>query len=132
MRSNVVLPSILPTAVRMADLTLTRRWWVSLRQMMNFSSTTKDIIGPVHWTPAQVLKQAYGPDTPAARTVICRVLPVTGGGRLSNRKEDRFPSRSRTRTRNYGELFNDVVRRAVVDIVMAEGGCAAGPMLLDH
>jgi ferredoxin len=92
----------------------------------------KDIIGPFHWTPAQVLKQAYGPETSAARTVICWVLPITGSTRLSNRKEDRFPSRSWARTRNYGELFNDVVRRAVVDIITAEGGRAAGPMLLDH
>lgn len=92
----------------------------------------KTIIGPFHWTPAQVLMHAYGSDSPEARTVICWILPVTEKTRLSNREEDRFPSRSWARTRNYGELFNDVVRKTVVEIILAEGGRAAAPMLLDE
>ena len=92
----------------------------------------KTIIGPFHWTPDQVLEQAYGPDGPEAGTVICWVLPVTKKTRSSNRKEGLFPSRSWARTRNYGELFNDVIRKTVVDLIVSTGGRAAGPMLLDE
>ena len=92
----------------------------------------KDIIGPFHWTPSEVLAHAYGTDVAAASTVICWVLPITEETRSSNRKEDRYPSRSWARTRNYGELFNDVVRKAVMDLIADKGGRAAGPMLLDQ
>ncbi len=92
----------------------------------------QSIIGPFHWTPSQVLDQVYGPDGPAARTVICWVLPITGKTRLSNRREDQYPSRQWARTRHYGELFNDVIRRSVVDYIVKGGGCAAAPMLLSE
>ncbi|MDF1525123.1 MAG: epoxyqueuosine reductase [bacterium] len=92
----------------------------------------KTIIGPFHWTPSEVLEQAYGPGALAAGTVICWVLPITEKTRQTNRIEGRYPSRRWARTRNYGELFNDVVRQSVVDFILEHGGRAAGPMLLDQ
>jgi epoxyqueuosine reductase QueG len=90
----------------------------------------KSIIGPFHWTPSEVLAQEYESEGPAARTVVCWVLPITEETRLSNRKEDQYPSRKWARTRHFGELFNDVIREVVVDYIGGQGGCAAAPMLL--
>jgi len=90
----------------------------------------KSIIGSFHWTPSEVLAAAYGPEGPEARTVVCWVLPIHEETRLSNRMEDRYPSRRWAHTRNYGELFNDVVRKAAVDLILERGGRAAAPMLL--
>lgn len=90
----------------------------------------KSIIGPFHWTPAEALTNAYGLGGPSAETVVCWILPITEKTRLSNRKEDRYPSRRWSRTRNYGEIFNDVLRKMVVDLIVERGGCAAAPMLL--
>jgi epoxyqueuosine reductase len=92
----------------------------------------KSIIGPFHWAPSEVLARVYGPDAPTAQTVVCWVLPITEETRLSNRKEDRYPSRKWVHTRHFGELFNDVLRKAVVDFIIKRGGCAAAPMLLDE
>jgi len=92
----------------------------------------KSIIGPFHWTPSEVLAQEYGSEGPAARTVICWVLPITEETRLSNRKEDQYPSRKWARTRHYGELFNDVLRKTVVDYIVDLGGIAAAPMLMEE
>jgi len=92
----------------------------------------QSIIGPFHWTPAQVMARAYGADGPGARTVISWVLPVTEETRLSNRKEDRYPSKKWVHTRHFGELFNDVLRKMVVDYIVESGGSAAAPVLLEE
>ena len=92
----------------------------------------KSIIGPFHWPPSEALAKIYGPDGPSAQTVVCWVLPITEETRLSKRKEDRFPSRKWSRTRHYGELFNDVLRKVVVDYIVDQDGCATAPMLLDE
>ena len=92
----------------------------------------KSIIGPFHWTPAEALANAYEPGGSAAQTVICWVLPISEETRLSNRKEDRYPSRKWARTRHFGELFNDVLRKALVDYIVDSGGCATAPMLLEE
>ena len=92
----------------------------------------KAMIGSFHWSPSEVLILGRGSDSPAARTVICWILPATEETRLSNRKEDRHPSRKWSRTRHYGELFNDVLRKLVVDYIVDQGACAVAPMLLDE
>ncbi len=92
----------------------------------------KSIIGPFHWSPSEVLARAYGPSGPLAQTVICWVLPITEETRLSNRKENQYPSRKWARTRHFGELFNDVLRKAVVDYIVELGEYAAAPMLMEE
>ena len=91
----------------------------------------KTIIGSFHWSPSEVLTLGCGADAPAARTVISWVLPITEDTRLSNRKEEQYPSRKWARTRHFGELFNDVVRQTVVDYLMELGEFAAAPMLVE-
>lgn len=89
----------------------------------------KRIIGPFHWTPGEIL----GQDPPAGGandgTVVSWVLPITEPVRVSNRGEDRYPSRPWAHVRYFGELFNDEVRRMVVAFLQARGGRAAAPML---
>ncbi|HDL53817.1 MAG TPA: epoxyqueuosine reductase [Proteobacteria bacterium] len=92
----------------------------------------KSIIGSFHWTPKEVLAKAYGSVGPSARTVICWILPIVERTRLSNRKENRYPSRRWAHTRHYGEQFNDVLRKAVVDFLVERGGFAAAPMLMEE
>ena len=92
----------------------------------------REIVGSFHWTPTDVLEQLYGAGNSVAKTVICWILPISEGARASNRKEDCYPSREWARTRHYGELFNDVVRQAVVEFLIDKGARAAAPMLLDE
>ena len=92
----------------------------------------KIIIGPFHWTPSEGLAMACGPRGPSARTVICWILPITEATRLSNRKEDRFPSRKWAHTRHFGEEFNDLLRKKMVDFIVGMGGLAAAPMLMER
>lgn len=92
----------------------------------------KTIIGPFHWTPAEVLGHLPGSGPSAEGTVISWVLPVTEATRISNRKEGRFPSRQWSRTRHFGEEFNDTLRGKVVEFLTARGGRAAAPMLLEQ
>lgn len=100
----------------------------------------KSIIGPFHWTPAEVLEQAFGGVAESGKrssekfegTVICWILPITRNVRLSNRKETTFPSRLWGRTRNFGEHFNNTVRQTVMDFLSGRGFKAAAPMLLEE
>jgi epoxyqueuosine reductase QueG len=89
----------------------------------------KGIIGPFHLTPAEVFEEAYGPGSLAAGTVICWVLPVARAVRESNRREERLPSRDWAHTRNFGEHFNDSLRRHVVSFLGRAGHRAVAPHL---
>ncbi len=91
----------------------------------------KRIIGPFHWTPAEILNQGAPTAGPMEGTVVSWVLPITEPVRMSNRMEDRYPSRQWGHTRNFGELFNDEVRKMVVVFLTKQGGQAAAPMLME-
>jgi len=64
-------------------------------------------------------------------TVVSWILPITEPVRMSNRMEDRYPSRQWAHTRNFGELFNNEVRKMVVAFLTKQGGRAAAPMLME-
>jgi epoxyqueuosine reductase len=89
----------------------------------------KKIIGPFHRTPAQWM--ATDPDARVRfhGTVICWILPVARATRETNRKERRWPSREWAHTRNYGEGFNDLLRRQVVAFLSGRGHRAVAPVL---
>jgi len=93
----------------------------------------KRIIGTFHWTPAEVLAHAEPPpETFHGGTVVSWILPVSEPVRLSNRAENRYPSRPWAHVRNFGELFNDEIRNMVVVFLKERGGRAAAPMLLEN
>lgn len=108
------------------------------RPLVGFASATdplfmeyKRIIGAFHRTPAEVLEQTAAEDGQTSGTVVCWVLPITEPTRVSNREQDRHPSREWAHTRDFGEKFNDGLRNMVVDFLNAQGGHAAAPMLCD-
>ncbi len=90
----------------------------------------REIIGAFHMTPQEVLNSALGPGKALARTVICWVLPIPVETRKSNRREDRYPSRAWAHTRNFGEQFNNDLRRHVVRLLNGRGHAAAAPLLV--
>jgi epoxyqueuosine reductase len=91
----------------------------------------KKIIGPFHWTPFEALGHAGPPEGILAGTVVCWVLPVTKIPRASNAKQKNTPSLEWARARNFGENFNNEVRKEVADFIVARGGYAIAPMLAD-
>lgn len=81
----------------------------------------KRIIGDFHQTPQEILA--------GAATVISWVLPVTRATRVSNRREDQWPSREWSLTRNNGENFNSALRRHLVALLEGCGHRAMAPQL---
>lgn len=90
----------------------------------------KEIIGEFHLTPQEILDSAIGPGRATARTVISWVLPIPVDTRKSNRAEDQYPSRAWAHTRNFGEKFNNELRRHVVQYLNDRGYEAAAPLLV--
>ncbi len=96
----------------------------------------KTIIGPFHLTPREVIIEDL---KESGRTlllseiedisVISWVLPASEDIRKSNRKEDRFPSKLWTYCRDYGERFNDKLRRHVVGFLKDLGYFTVAPLL---
>ncbi len=88
----------------------------------------KEIIGPFHLTPVEIMKDCYG-DNGGAKTVICWVLPIAAATRASNRGEERFPSREWALTRANGEHFNTLLRTRLVETLRFVGAQAVAPLL---
>lgn len=79
------------------------------------------IIGNFHLTPGELLTEAS--------SVVCWVLPVTEKTRLSNRRENQFPSRAWARTRDLGEALNVLLRRHLAAWFNERGYHALAPQL---
>jgi epoxyqueuosine reductase QueG len=89
----------------------------------------KRIIGEFHLTPRELTEDAPGEGSFGGGTVICWVLPVAKETRVSNRKEDKLPSKRWAHTRDFGEKFNSELRRHVVAFLQERGHRAVAPML---
>ena len=61
--------------------------------------------------------------------MISWVLPITPATRISNRREERYPSRAWSQTRSYGEQFNASLRRHVIAYLESLGFQAVAPQL---
>ncbi len=88
----------------------------------------KQIIGPFHLTPSEIMKNCYG-DGGEAKTVICWVLPIVAPTRASNRKEEKFPSGEWALTRANGEHFNTLLRARLEEMLRFVGAQAVAPLL---
>jgi epoxyqueuosine reductase QueG len=82
-------------------------------------SDYKQIIGPFHLLPAELL--------PEAKSVISWVLPISLPIRESNRKESELPSREWALTRFHGEGINAALRRHLVSWLESMGHKAVAP-----
>lgn len=89
----------------------------------------KQIIGDFHLTPAEIMRNSYGPAVGEAETVICWILPISRRTRESNRREEQTPSREWALTRSSGEQFNTLLRMYVVDLLRQIGALAVAPLL---
>ncbi|MBI5016379.1 MAG: epoxyqueuosine reductase [Deltaproteobacteria bacterium] len=89
----------------------------------------KRIIGSFHLTPRELFEGAFGPGTLHDGTVVVWILPIPEETRLSNRAQDRLPSKRWAHTRAFGERFNSELRRHLVAFLEASGHRAVAPLL---
>jgi len=95
-------------------------------------SEYKRIIGTHHMTPREALaseapREAEFEDV----RVVSWVLPVAKRTKESNAAMSTGPSKRWAHTRNYGESFNDGLRRAIERRLREAGFCAVAPALAD-
>ncbi|MFO7766786.1 MAG: 4Fe-4S ferredoxin [Pelovirga sp.] len=92
----------------------------------------KQIIGSVHWTPAETLALAYPEQQVAAEElrVVSWILPQTESTLADQRLETELPAPRWVYSRYYGELFNDWLRIRVRDEFAGMGLRATAPTLL--
>ena len=90
----------------------------------------KEIIGPFHLTPQELMSNAFGGAEGRAATVVCWLLPIVQETRESNRRKRQWPSRQWAETRSSGEAFNVALRRHLVDWLAGRGQRALAPQLV--
>ncbi len=100
-------------------------------------SEYKNIIGPFHLTPREIISSALNqrgkilsPSEIDQISVISWILPVHEDIRISNRYENRFPSKLWAYTRDFGEACNNELRKHVVAFLEDLGHVAVAPFLL--
>jgi epoxyqueuosine reductase QueG len=93
--------------------------------------TYKEVVGPFHWTPAEIFTRTFEGITvkPQELTVISWILPQTSVTKADNRKQSTYPAERWARARIYGEEVNVMLRKHVVAILQKNGHPALAPML---
>ncbi len=91
----------------------------------------KEVVGPEHWTPAEVFARAFPGSAcePADLAVICWILPQTGRTKADNRQEITYPAERWARSRIFGEAFNTLLRKHIAETLTAHGYGAVAPHL---
>lgn len=92
----------------------------------------KRIIGEFHLTPVELLEKSFPGRSFDSGSVIVWVLPIHQRTRISNRRENLWPSRAWSQTRQFGEAFNVMVRNQVASYLVKRGGVAIAPQLSEH
>ncbi len=89
-------------------------------------------IGPFLWTPEEAfaLGCSTAPAAAAELTVISWVLPQTAATLADQRAATELPAERWSRSRYFGEAFNEVLRRHLVDALGQIGIAAVAPTLL--
>jgi epoxyqueuosine reductase QueG len=91
----------------------------------------KNDIGPFYWTPLEIFSATF-PQEPAASgdlTIISWILPQMEATKADHRKEKTHPAERWTRARHFGEKFNELLRRYIVNTLSAAGHPGVAPML---
>jgi epoxyqueuosine reductase QueG len=91
----------------------------------------KQHVGPFHWTPLEIFTLTFpeAAATAAELTVISWILPQTSATKAANRAQTKWPAERWARARIYGEQFNEMLRRHVVESLQKEGCEAVAPIL---
>jgi len=92
----------------------------------------RQIIGEFHLTPVELLEKSFPGRSFSRGSVIVWVLPIHQRTRHSNCREQQWPSRAWSRTRQFGEAFNVRVRQQVTNFLVDQGGVAVAPQLSEH
>jgi epoxyqueuosine reductase len=96
----------------------------------------KEQVGPLSWTPREALEGSLPPGKLQKKiklediSVVSWVLPIHSLVRATNRREKTQPSPEWSYTRNYGEEFNNSLKKFVTDWLEARGCPAVAPSLL--
>ncbi len=89
----------------------------------------KDVVGPFHWTPAEIFALAFPDEAVQAEdlTVIVYLLPQTPATKRDNRQQTTYPAERWARTRIFGEQFNGKLRQHLAETLTAAGHAAVAP-----
>ena len=89
----------------------------------------KEVVGPFHWTPAEVFAAVYplSPIPPEELTVIAWILPQTEATKAEHRRQTEWPNERWARSRIYGEAFNTTLRQRVAASLSEAGYAAVAP-----
>jgi epoxyqueuosine reductase len=97
----------------------------------------KTLIGPFHLTPREVIAAALKERGRGLLfteieqiSVISWILPIAEDSRKSNRLESQFPSKLWAYTRDFGEAFNNALRKHVTNFLEDLGHVAVAPVIL--
>lgn len=97
----------------------------------------KTVIGSFHFTPREIIVSALRErgrglllSEIAEISVISWILPISEDTRKSNRKEEKFPSKLWAYTKDFGEAFNNALRKHVAGFLGGLGYVAVAPTLL--
>ena len=87
-------------------------------------------VGSFFWTPGEIFARSFPGEAFGADrlTVISWVLPQTEQTREENRRQNRYPSESWARSRNFGEDFNLKLARHLVAKIGERGYRAVAPV----
>jgi len=94
-------------------------------------SRYREIIGPHHLTPREMMESTFPEKVFEKGTVLCWILPISEAVRKSNREENFWPSREWAFTRSHGEAFNNDLRRHLTEYLLARGHQAVAPLLTE-
>lgn len=91
----------------------------------------KEHVGEFHWSPAEAFAKAFPEDQarPEELTVISWILPQTEATHQDQKTQTRLPAERWIRSRIFGELFNEALRRHVAAALEAAERPAAAPAL---
>ncbi len=90
----------------------------------------KKIIRETHQTPREALaaiSKKPSEELPKRLTIISWILPITEKTRVANRAETKVPARTWSHTRWFGEIFNEALRKHMVDYLNDKGYLTAAP-----
>ena len=92
----------------------------------------KEIIGPHHFTPEEIMKwQAENNGVPAPEakdlSVVSIVMPITRATKTDNAKEEDWASERWAQTRLIGEIFSQIAVREIVTDLMNKGILTIAP-----
>lgn len=94
----------------------------------------KNAVDPRHFLPEEIFNLHF-PERPACAediAVLSWVLPQTARTREDNRAQGQVPAERWLRSKLYGESFNDLLRKHVVDWLGKSGVEALAPVLSPH